>query len=111
VITASNPFIGQFLGIELGADGEQANFDDVPLMATVTPDTEKPVISVVSVTPDSLWPPNQKLVLVAVNYSTSDNCGVASSSLSATSNEPDDGLGDGDQPGDVQLIPGDSHHL
>jgi hypothetical protein len=61
--------------------------------------------------PGNLWPANHKLVLVTVNYSTSDNCGMASYSLSATSNEPDNGLGDGDQANDIQLIPGDPHHL
>ncbi len=74
-------------------------------------DCEPPVISGVSVTPSLLWPANHKLALVTVNYTASDNCGVADSSLSATSNEPDNGLGDGDQPNDIQLIPGDNHHL
>ncbi len=74
-------------------------------------DLEKPVISGVALTPDNLWPANHKLVMVAVDYSTGDNCGVAFFSLSAVSNEPDNGLGDGDQPNDIQLIPGDQHHL
>jgi hypothetical protein len=74
-------------------------------------DVTPPVISGVSVTPSLLWPANHKLALVTVNYTASDNCGVAGTSLSATSNEPDNGLGDGDQPNDIQLIPGDNHHL
>ena len=68
-------------------------------------DEEKPVIGDISVAPGNLWPGNHRMVLVTVNYTTSDNCGVASSSLSAVSNEPDSGLGD------IQLIAGDRHHL
>jgi hypothetical protein len=51
------------------------------------------------------------MALVTVNYTATDNCGAVSCGLSASSNEPDNGLGDGDTAQDIQLIPGDAHHL
>jgi hypothetical protein len=38
-----------------------------------------------------LWPPNRKLVDVTVDYSTINNCGPATCSLSVVSNEPVEG--------------------
>lgn len=35
-----------------------------------------------------LWPPNNKMVEVIVNYRAADNCGAVMSVLSITSNEP-----------------------
>jgi hypothetical protein len=68
-------------------------------------DSEKPAISSVSVSPKSLGPPNNKMVRVTVNYTTSDNCGVASTSLSARGNRR------GSDAKDVRLLPKDPHHL
>jgi hypothetical protein len=49
-----------------------------------------------------LWPPNHKLVTITSNVSVSDNCAGASYVLtSITSNEPEDGLGDGDTAPDI----------
>lgn len=67
--------------------------------ATVTvQDRTSPVISSVSANPSTLWPPNHKMVPVTVTVSASDNCGVAPvcKIISVSSNEPVDGLGDGD---------------
>jgi hypothetical protein len=66
------------------------------------------VIGPVSVDKPFLWPPNHQMDLVTVNYSSSDNCG-ATCALSATSNEPDSGLGDGDTPNDIQVV--DATHI
>ncbi|MFL5935670.1 MAG: nidogen-like domain-containing protein [Gaiellaceae bacterium] len=58
-----------------------------------------------SVTPQmTLWPPNHKLIPVALAVLLTDALsGPASWSLvSATSSEPDDGVGDGDTRGDIQ---------
>jgi len=80
--------------------------------ATVTViDKEKPTIEHLTVTPDILWPPNHSLCLITVNYTVSDNCGIANVALKASSNEPDNGLGDGDTSNDIRLVPGDPHHL
>ncbi len=71
-------------------------------------DVEIPVITNLSRTPDSLWPPNHQMVMVTVNYTASDNCPV-NCVLSVTSNEPIDGLGDGDTAPDWEVL--DAHHL
>jgi subtilisin-like proprotein convertase family protein len=68
-------------------------------------DSTPPLISGLSASPSTIWPPNHKLILVNIPYAASDNCAVIGTSLSATSNEPDSGSGD------IQLIPGDPHHL
>ena len=50
-----------------------------------------------------IWPPNHKLVQVAVVTATDSESGVASFSVTGTSNEPDDGLGDGDTANDIVI--------
>jgi hypothetical protein len=66
-------------------------------------DTTSPELSV-SVTPDSLWPPNHKLVGIKATVEATDNCDPAPALVleSITSDEPDNGLGDGDSPSDIQ---------
>ncbi len=72
-------------------------------------DTAPPALRV-TLSPDALWPPNHKLVQITATVETSDSCdanpGVAL--VSITSNEPDDGLGDGDEPNDIQPVNGGS---
>lgn len=63
-----------------------------------------------------LWPPNHRLVPVDIQVTSADDSGAppSISLLSVTSNEPDDGVGDGDTSGDVQGVsPGtaDTHLL
>ena len=60
-----------------------------------SPDRVAPSISGVSATPNSLWPPNHKMWTVRVNYTATDHCGPVQCSLSVTSNEPIDSIGDG----------------
>jgi hypothetical protein len=70
------------------------------------------VIDDLVVTPAVLWSPNHKMVAVTVDYTLSDGGGVdpvVSSELSVTSNEPINGLGDGDTSPDWQII--DAHHV
>lgn len=77
--------------------------------ATVTVvDTTPPMITSVTASPNALWPPNHKMVLVKVTVTTSDNCTVAPvcTITSVTSNEPDNGLGDGDTANDI-VVTGD----
>jgi hypothetical protein len=60
-------------------------------------DTTPPVITSITASPDVLWPPNHKLVNVAINVVAADACGgVTAKIVSVTSNEPENGLGDGD---------------
>ncbi len=55
-------------------------------------------------TPDRLWPPDHQLVEITVLVNVSDVLsGAAGYTLvSVVSNQPDNGLGDGDQPQDIQ---------
>ncbi len=68
-----------------------------------------PTITSLSVNKPSLWPPNHKLVDVTVNYNVVDNCGPVNCVLSVTSNEPENGTGDGDTSPDWIIV--DAHHV
>jgi hypothetical protein len=71
-------------------------------------DTESPVVSAATASPNSLWPPEHQMVPIMVNYTATDNCSV-DCVLTVASNEPVNGLGDGDTAPDWQVI--DPHHL
>jgi hypothetical protein len=73
------------------------------------PDTVAPVISGVSATPNSLWPPNHKMWTVNVSYSAIDHCGPVQCSLSVSSNEPLDSIGDGHTASDWTVV--DAHRV
>ena len=66
-------------------------------------DTLPPLIQVV-VSPTVLWPPNHRLVDIEAMVTATDVCdGVPTFVLtSITSNEPDNGQGDGDTTDDIQ---------
>jgi hypothetical protein len=61
-------------------------------------DTTAPTINSVSANPSTLWPPNHKLRPVVVSVNVSDICDAHLDCLiiSVSSNEPINGLGDGD---------------
>jgi hypothetical protein len=92
-------FIAEFdtgateIGISV-SDGQEP----VTCSTTVTVvDTTPPVIRSICATPNVLWPPNHKFVCVKVKVVAKDECGpVTCRIVSITSNEPDNGLGDGD---------------
>jgi hypothetical protein len=65
-------------------------------------DTTPPVISV-GMAPDSLWPPDHRMVDITAHVIATDACGAPTVVLaSVTSDEADDGLGDGDTADDIQ---------
>jgi hypothetical protein len=70
-------------------------------------DTTPPSISSVTASPDVLWPANHKMVPVAVGVTVNDACdaNVANGCaiLSVTSNEPINGLGDGNTEPDYKI--------
>ncbi len=70
-------------------------------------DTTAPLLSV-SLSPNSLQPPNHKLIPITAAVSASDACSakVTVRLDSIVSNEPDNGTGDGDQPNDIQATDG-----
>jgi Metallo-peptidase family M12/Secretion system C-terminal sorting domain len=75
-------------------------------------DTTRPVISAVSANPSVLWPPNHKMILVTINYTVQDNCSPVNAItklLTAASNEPENGTGDGDTGPDMIVV--DAHHV
>ncbi len=72
--------------------------DDITLTVV---DNAPPVVSL-RMSPDQLWPPNHKMKTVEAIFDIQD-CDLATTIelLSVTSNEPDNGLGDGDTTGDI----------
>jgi hypothetical protein len=71
---------------------------------TVKIDTAPPVISGMPVAGCTLWPPNHKLVSVATVAAGDGGSGLAAAvSVTGLSNEPDNGLGDGDTTGDIVI--------
>lgn len=83
--------------------------DHDPVIAGLDVCDEIPPTLEVSVDPDTLWPPNHKYVEVKATVVADDNFDddLTVTLVSVTSNEPDDGLGDGDQPNDI-VIKGES---
>jgi CHRD domain len=68
-------------------------------------DTVPPVIARATADPSILWPPNHKMVDVHLNVNVRDACGDTSwKIISVTSNEPVDGLGDGDTSPDWIIV-------
>jgi hypothetical protein len=66
-------------------------------------DTTPPEITVV-LDRTTLWPPNHKMVSIQATVEVADICDAAPTFVlvSITSDEPDNGLGDGDTPNDIQ---------
>jgi endo-1,4-beta-xylanase len=67
------------------ADPNPASNNSAAVAVTVS--NPAPVISGLSVSRSSLWPPNHKMVMIGVNYDVADNCGQVTNSLSVSSNE------------------------
>ncbi len=72
----------------------------------IVKDTTPPVIKNISANPNVLWPSNHKMAQATVNVSASDNCGgnTLCKITSVSSNEPVNGLGDGDTSPDWEII-------
>jgi hypothetical protein len=67
-------------------------------------DTTPPTITKASASPSVLWPPNHKMVAVAVNATATDTCGSATwKIISVQSSEPVNGRGDGNTSPDWQI--------
>ena len=68
-------------------------------------DTTPPVIRSIKATPNVLWPPNHKMVAVAIRVDAIDACGgpVINKIVSVASNEPVNGTGDGDTSPDWEV--------
>ncbi len=71
--------------------------------AVIVVDTTPPEIEV-TLSKETLWPPNHKLVEIDATVMVTDVCDPDSNFVltSITSSEPDNGLGDGDKANDIQ---------
>lgn len=111
VITNSVPASGTFFPVgttTVNATATDASGNTSTCSFTVTVnDVEPPVISNISASPDHLWPPNHKLRNVVVNYTSTDNCGVDTCTLSVASNEAVNAYGSGNTSPDWIVI--DNH--
>jgi hypothetical protein len=98
VITAEGETTLRFRAEDAAGNREEAR------RLTVRIDRTAPTFGACTANPSSLWPPNHKLVDVSVSVIVKDRgSGPGGFVLrSVTSNEPDDGLGDGDSPNDIQ---------
>jgi hypothetical protein len=81
---------------------DQGNQNSAAQLVTVQ-DTVPPEIEV-TVAPTVLWPPNHKLSTISATVVATDICDAAPvvRLISITSNESDNGLGDGNTVGDIQ---------
>jgi uncharacterized repeat protein (TIGR01451 family) len=77
--------------------------------ASTTASNPPPVISSEAVSTPALLTPNHQLNDITVSYNVSDNCGPVTTTLTVQSNEPVNGLGDGDTAPDWVVF--DSHHV
>lgn len=106
--TGVNPVISVPYGtttVTLTVDDGKGETSTDSINITVA-DTTPPSINL-SATPNLLWPPNHKYVNVTPLVSVSDACTEKTKVvlISVTSNEPDNGLGDGDTANDIVINP------
>lgn len=87
-----------------------ANPSNNSATVTTTASNPPPMITGAAVDRPMLWPPNHKMVDVAVSYGATDNCDPSPRcSLSVASNEPVNGGGDGNTTPDWEIV--DAHHV
>ena len=106
VVSVNLPGLGSYpFSVKVTDAFGRESSDDV--VVTVV-DTTPPQLRF-SLTPNTLWPPNHKLVTVTADLHVADNCDPAPAVrlTSVASNELDNGLGDGDTADDIQgAVPG-----
>jgi hypothetical protein len=105
---ASQPFALGDTTVTWTATDSSGNGVSDPQTVTIE-DTTPPDLSV-ELSPDTLWPPNHKMTSIAPLVQASDLCDASPSVTlqSISSNEPDNGLGDGNTLGDI-VISDDFH--
>jgi predicted extracellular nuclease len=86
-------------------DAYRASDHDPVIIGLAVCDEIAPTLAV-SVSPDRLWPANHKYVTVVATVAATDNFDPSPiiRLVSVTSNEPDNGLGDGDKPVDIVIV-------
>jgi pimeloyl-ACP methyl ester carboxylesterase len=83
--------------------GDSTGNTDTDTVKVTVKDATAPTLSV-ALSPNVLWPPNHEMVKIAASIDMVDGCDDKSDVklVSITSNEPDDGMGDGDTGDDIQ---------
>jgi putative hemolysin len=91
--------------VSCGATDTSGNFGTSCASSVTVVDTMPPSIASTTASPNELWPPNHKMVPVKVAVSVSDICDSTPSChiTSVSSNEPENGLGDGDTAPDWEI--------
>ncbi len=91
--------------VSLYAPDQYRVSDHDPVIVGLNLDGTPPTLNV-SVSPDTLWPANHKYVTVRAIVTVTDNFdpNPTWALVSVVSNEPDDGLGDGDTPNDIVIV-------
>jgi hypothetical protein len=76
------------------------------ITVVIAPLVQTPPTITVQLSPGSIWPPNHKMVNVTATVAASSPSGHATTVtlVGVTSNEPDNGLGDGDTANDIQGV-------
>ncbi len=84
------------------SDGKAVSTDEVNITVA---DTQPPVVTRATATPDVLWPPNHRMVPVEVAAVVADTCDPSARCriLSVSSSEPESGVGEGDKAPDWEL--------
>lgn len=67
-------------------------------------DATPPTLGAVTASPNVLWPPDHRMANVALSYASADGCPGSSCVVAVTSNEPVNGLGDGDTAPDWEVL-------
>jgi hypothetical protein len=96
-ISPAGPFALGITPVTLTATDDKGATATCSAAVTVL-DTTPPSLSQLAASPSVLWPPNHKLVGVAIHYTVADNCSQPAAiacGIDVASNEPVDGIGNG----------------
>jgi hypothetical protein len=87
------------------ATDSSLNETTASFFVTVVADTTPPVVTSITATPSTLWPPNHNMVAVTVTVVATDDQdpNPISQIVSVSSNQPINGTGDGDQSPDWEI--------
>lgn len=101
------PIAGPAQSAIIRVQSDDPQVPSVALAASGWLDATAPNITSVTAAPSFLWPPNHKMVSVTLSVAVTDNCdsGVLGSChiVAVSSNEPVDGIGDGNTAPDWQI--------
>lgn len=109
VAVTCTPASGTFFAFgqtEVACVASDSRFNEANVTFIVTvQDTTAPQVISISATPATLWPPDHKMVNVAIAVVATDliDPSPVSQIVSVSSNQPDNGTGDGDTPNDFVI--------